>query len=82
MKQYFKNAQLLTEDKTYARILKVTETTQKCMPHFYSFTNIATKLIRNLRERIDDVMIINIKEILGLKSDERAKWKQKLDLCL
>jgi 2C-methyl-D-erythritol 2,4-cyclodiphosphate synthase len=49
MKQFFKSSQLLNEDKTYARILKVAETTQKCMPHFYSISNVALKLICTLR---------------------------------
>jgi len=78
IKQYFKGSQLLTEDKTYARILKLAETTQKCMPHFYSITNIATKLICTLKERIDDVQIFNIKEIRRRGSIERPIRYQKI----
>lgn len=63
MKEYFKKAALLSEDKNYTRIFKMAETTEKYIPHFYCFTNIALKLINNLRMKVDDVNLQNIKEI-------------------
>lgn len=57
MKHYFQKAPLLSEDKTYARILRLAETNQKCMPHFYSITNIALKLVKLVRTRVDDVLV-------------------------
>jgi hypothetical protein len=63
MKQYFKSSPLLSEDKTYSRIIKVAETTQKCLTNFYVFNNVAVKLITTLREQVDDVFIAYITEI-------------------
>lgn len=66
MKEYFKKAPLMPEDKAYARILKIAETTQRYMPHSYCITNISVKLLKMLKARIDDVRFNNIKEIRGL----------------
>ena len=63
LKEYFKKAALLSEDKTYSRILKVAESTQKYIPQFYCLTNIALKLVAQIRARVDDVNLRIIKEI-------------------
>lgn len=61
MKEYFKKSPNFTEDKTYARILKIAETTQKFLPHFNSISNISLKLVGNLKLKVDDVIIIKYK---------------------
>lgn len=39
------------------------ETTQKYLPHYYSISNIALRLICCLKTKVNDVIIQNIKEI-------------------
>jgi len=39
------------------------ETIQKYLPHYYSISNIALKLVGYLKSKVDDVNMENIKEI-------------------
>lgn len=79
-REYFKKAPLLTEDKTYARILKIAENTQKCLNDLFSVNNISLKLIGLLKMRVDDVKYEKYKRNLKIKVYNLEIKKKKVQI--